>query len=79
MGYAGPHFALGAGDRSGAWLVMTGRVQRLVAVDIVSFDKGIVPERVLDLDRGRLEERSLALSIGAIAHNMPSIEIASSR
>jgi hypothetical protein len=79
VGNAGPHFASGAGDHCGARLAMTDRVQRLVAVHIVSFDKGIVPERVLDLDRGCLEERSFALSIGAFAHSMPSIEIASSR
>jgi len=50
-----------------------------MAVNIVSLDKGIIPEGILDLDRGSLEERSLALGIVAVRHSSASTVAANSR
>jgi len=59
--------------------MMAGGEYRLVAMDIVPVDEGVVLEGVLDLDRRCLEQRPLAFAILAVRHNMFSIVSASSR
>lgn len=79
LGETGSNLALRAGHDGGPTLVVTRRVQRLMAVDIVTIDERFVLQGVLDLKGWRLEERPLSLAILASRHSMPSMVSANSR
>lgn len=55
-----------------ARLMVTGRVERLMTVDVMAFHEWIVPERVVDLDRRRFEQGALAVFVGSARHNIAS-------
>lgn len=50
-----------------------------MAINIVSLDKRVVPQGVLDLDGRSLKERSFALWIAAVRHSSALTVTASSR
>lgn len=73
------YVATRTGDDSCTALVVTSGVHSLVAIDVVSLDKRLVLQRILDLDGGRLEESSFSLAVVSPGHSSPSIVAANSR
>lgn len=78
VGDPGPNVTCRACDDSGPRLVVAGRVQSFMAIDVMTTHERLVLERVLDLYGRRFEQCPLALSIRSVCHSKSSMAAASS-
>jgi hypothetical protein len=79
VGETRSYIACGTGEDGGALLMLTGRVQRLVALHIMTFNQRFVSQGVLDLNRLDFEQSSFSLSVASIRHSSACMVLANSR